>query len=288
MSPSRSPDLLLLLYADPAEPVARVLLEQPRRFGREVLAIPLDRLVDAVATGPTWRWDGRTIDPARTAVVNRLARPPAFPPGHPLATYAGERRFWTHLSRALRGFAYVSSLPTATSMIGCHGSLVDQWLDLPTLVPGLRVPKHRAAGSTDPLADDAHAVDPWHLYSFGTAMPGATTAPPGRILYARPRGRVVHVAQVGELLMFGPTPPDMTTADQSVIVSFAHAMAARTGTRILEHAFIVGDGPPVFYSTCPFPVITGSLPSYPELLVRGLADDIDRDRGDHPPSAGLR
>ncbi len=286
MSPSRSPEPLLLLYSDPSEPVTRVLLEQPGRFGREVVAIPLDRLVDAVATGPVWRWGGRTIDPARTAVVNRLARPPAFAPGHPLATYADERRFWTRLSRALRRFAYASSLPTATSMIGCHGSLVDQWLDLPALVPGLRVPAHRGAGSDTTLAGDIHAVDPWHLYSFGAATTAATV--PGRVLYAKPRGRVVHVAQVGELLLFGPTPPDMTTAHQSVIVSFAHAMAARTATRILEHAFIIGDGPPVFYSTCPFPVITGALPSYAELVVRGLSDDIDRRRVDDRPSAGLR
>lgn len=292
MNPLRTPDQFLLLYSDPSEPVSRVLLDQPGRFPRPVLAIPLDRLVDAVETGPVWRWNGRAIDPARTAVIHRLARPPSFSPDHPLATYAAERRFWTHLSRELRRFAYASSLPTATSMIGCHGSLVDQWLDVPALVPELvpplRVPAHRGGGSQATLAGDVHAIDPWHLYSFGSACAPTATVPPGRVLYERPRGQVVHVAQVGTLLLSGPPPPAMTPADQSYIVSFAQAMAGRTATRILEHAFVVGDGPPVFYSTCPFPVITGSLPAFAELVVRGLVDDVARRRLDDPASTRLR
>ena len=36
------------------------------------------------------------------------------------------------------------------------------------------------------------------------------------------------------------------------------------------------DQPPVFYSTCPFPVICGALPQYAELLAQGLTHDIDR------------
>ena len=51
-------------------------------------------------------------------------------------------------------------------------------------------------------------------------------------------------------------------------------MAARSANRILEHAFFVGDGLPVFYSTCPVPVITGRLPAYADIVVQGLLDDI--------------
>jgi hypothetical protein len=273
-----SPDLLLLLYSDRSDAVARALLDHPGRFGREVFALSLDQLVEATCVGSAWRVAGRAIEPARTAVVNRLVAPPAGS-GHRLVSYAAGRQFWTWLERELTRFAYATSRPTATSLTGCHGSLLDQWTDLPALVDGLRVPAHRSPWSAEPLDGDVFRVDPWHLYSLGTpAAPGDATRD-GRLAYARPRGRLVHVAQVGGLVLFAAMPADMTRAQQSYIVSFAQAMAARSDVRILEHAFFVGDGPPVFYSTCPFPVITGSLAEYPQLVAQGLADDIARRAG---------
>lgn len=260
-------DCLLLLYSDRSDPVSRVLLEQPGRFDREVIAISAEQLADEVTIGPQWTWSGRVIDPERTAVVNRLASAPAA------TGYFTERQAWVWLRTALRSFAYASSLPTATSVSGDYGSLLDQWQDLPELVAGLRVPVHARPWTGEAVHGDVYRVDPWRLYSLGTNGPAAGD---GLLHYIRPRGPMVHVAQVGETLLLANVPPGMTARQQSYIVSFVGAMASASGTRILEHAFFIGDDLPVFYSTCPTPVITGSLADYPALLVQGLQDDIAR------------
>ncbi len=264
---------LLLLYSDRDDPVSAALLARPEHFGADVVAIPLGELVRDVTIGATWRWAGRTIDPARTAVVNRLFLPAAA--ASPFAGYAQERRFWGWAHGELQRFAYATSLPTATSLHGCHGSLLDQWLDLPALVDGLPVPSYRAPWSDEPLSGDVHRVDPWTLYSLGVRERDPREAARGLLRFVRPRGALVHVAQVGGTIL-ASSPAQMTRAQQSSIVSFANAMASRSAVRILEHAFFIGDGPPVFYSTCPSPVITGSLPEYPALLAKGLQDDIAR------------
>src|SRR5205823_12447964 len=72
MSAGIAPDRLLLLYTDRADPVTRAILDHPARFDREVIAISLQQLLREVVPGMTWNWAGRTIDPARTAVVTRL------------------------------------------------------------------------------------------------------------------------------------------------------------------------------------------------------------------------
>ena len=271
---SPGPPVLLLLYTDRSDPVSAAVLSHPGRFGMDVVAMPLRALIDEVTIGTEWQWRGRTIDPRRTAVVNRLVPSANEPP--PFASDFDERQFWGWLHRELQRFAYTTSLPTATSMHGCHGSLLDQWLDLPTLVDGLRVPDYRAPWSGDVLHGDVHRVDPWHLYSLGTRDDDAGRPGDGLMRFVRPHGRLMHVAQVGGTLLVANAPPQTTRAQQSSIVSFANALASRSDVRILEHAFFIGDGPPVFYSTCPLPVITGSLPEYPALLVQGLQDDIAR------------
>ncbi len=59
------------------------------------------------------------------------------------------------------------------------------------------------------------------------------------------------------------------------IVSFTRSMSELSPNRILEHAFFEGNEVPVFYSTCPIPVVTGRLPAYTDLVVTGLQDDIE-------------
>jgi hypothetical protein len=262
-------DPLLLLYSDPADPVTRILLDAPRALDRDVVALSLDALVNEVELGALWRWRGLTIDPARTVVVNRLV------------PHAGgvrvERQVWRWLATTLPRFAYASALPTATALHGDFGTLLDQWMDLPALVPQLRVPEFRPPWDARPLAGDVHRTDPRELYSFGKPV-GVEPEPGATLVYARPRGRLLHVAQVGGLALFTNVPPETTRADQSVIVGFVNTLAERSDIRILEHAFFVGDGPPVFFSTCPVPVITGAVPEFRELLHRGLQDDLQRRR----------
>ncbi len=261
----------LLLYTDRDEPVTRAFLGAPRE--RDVVALSIDQLLDEVALDDAgWRWRGVAIDPARTAVVNRLVVPPARDAHHALASAFHEHRLWTWLHRELERFAYASSSPSPTSLVGCFGSLVDQWLDLPTLAEHLVVPRFRAPWSREPLAGDVHRVDPWHLYSLGAR--GDDGPPDARVAYARPAGHLMHVAQVGGMLLVANAPPSITRAQQAAIVAFADAMAARSRARILEHAFFVGDGPPVLYSTCPVPVITGAVPEYRDFLFAGLDDDL--------------
>ena len=277
MTPPGPPDLLLLLYDDPTEPVTAAVLGHPAAFGIELVAMSAAQLVGEATVGQRWQWRGRTIEPARTAVINRLTMPVAVGPEAVVPPFFAGRQVWTWLERALRDFAYASALPTALSPVGGYGSLLDQWLDLPTLLEGLQVPAHRAPWDRAALHGDVHRVDPWQLYSLGVRVAGGD-APAGGLDYVRPRGGLVHAAQVGGTVMLANVAPGTTAQQQSYIVSFANAMAVRSTTRILEHAFFVGDGVPVFYSTCPVPVITGTLPDYPQLLVQGLRDDLARRR----------
>jgi hypothetical protein len=269
------PNLILLLYADRSDPVSSVVLERAARFNCAVTAISLSQLVNEVVLGAHWTWAARTIDPSRTAVVNRLTSIEHEGATNPLASSFQRQQFWIRLNTELQRFAYVSSMPTAVSPIGSLGSLLDQWSDLPELVAGLRVPVHQVPWKADVLHGDVHIVNPWHLYSLGRRV-GADPGPaaPGQLVYVRPAGMLFHVAQVGSMMMAANAPPGMSRAQQDYVVAFAKSMAALSGTRILEHAFFVGDGLPVFYSTCPVPVITGRMPAYADMVVEGLHDDI--------------
>ena len=275
-----APDLILLLYSDRSDAVARSLVEQAAALPYELLAMSLAQLVDEVEVGAVWNWRGRTIDPLRTAIVNRLALVEtgdgAVPP---LESSFLRQEFWTWLAGALRRFRYVSSLPSPLSPMGSFGSLADQWSELPGLITGLRVPAHRPSGSAQALRGDVYVIDPWRLYSLGsraTAEHGST--PRGHLAYVRPAGKLFHVAQVGRAFIAPNAPPHLRREQWACVESFTRAMSALSSSRILEHAFFEGDEVPVFYSTCPVPVITGRDPAYADLLVRGLHDDIESQR----------
>ena len=275
MTPREPPNLILLLYTDQADPVASVLLNQAALLHCEVVAMSLSQLVHEATVGPVWKWAGSTIDPSRTAVVNRLVSIETEEGTGPLESPFQRRQFWTWLTGELQRFAYVSSLPSAASPAGSFGSLLDQWLDLPELVRGLRVPMHRAPGTAEALRGDVHVVNPLHLYSLGRRASGEPTSiPHGHIAYVRPAGMLFHVAQVGNMIIAPNAPPDIRREQRDDVISFSRSMAALSRNRILEHAFFAGDGIPVFYSTCPVPVVTGRLPAYADIVVTGLQDDI--------------
>jgi hypothetical protein len=245
----------------------------------EVLAMSLSQLVEEAILGVLWRWAGRTIDPSRTAVVNRLISVDTEEGIGPLQSSFQRRQFWIWLTSELRRFAYVSAMPSAISPDGSFGSLLDQWSDLPLLARGLRVPEHRPPRSADELRGDVHAVDAWHLYSLGrrvAAEPGPI--PHGYVAYVRPAGKLFHVAQVGRMIIVPNAPPNMPREQRDHVESFTRSMAALSDNRILEHAFFEGNELPVFYSTCPVPVVTGRLPTYAQFVVTGLLDDINNRR----------
>jgi hypothetical protein len=272
----REIDCVLVLYGDPADAPTRAILGNAKRLRRDVIGMSLAELVTEAQVGATWEWRGSSIDPGRTALVNRLAAPDGAQAAPAVATPFRQQQIWRWLSREVPRFAYASSVPSATSMIGCHGSLLDQWSDLPALMGDLRVPVHARAGSHHALSGDAYAVDPWRLYSLGRRLRNGGELDAKSLVYVRPNGGLVHIAQVGGLMMFANAPPTMTPAQHEAIVRFANGMARVADSRILEHAFFVGDGPPVFYSTYPVPVVTGQHPAYADLLIEGLADDIER------------
>ena len=64
MTPAE-PNLILLLYSDRSDAVARALIEQAARLRYELLAMSLSQLVDEARVGAVWKWGGRTIDPSR-------------------------------------------------------------------------------------------------------------------------------------------------------------------------------------------------------------------------------
>jgi hypothetical protein len=272
----QTPTTLLLLYSDRSDPVAAIVIEHAARFKLDVIALSLSQLVDEVIVGNGWTWAGRSIDPSTTAVVNRLAAAADGTAG-PLASMFQRQRFSSWLSFELQQFAYVSSMPTAVSPGGGFGSLLDQWSDLPQLVSGLRVPAHRTPWGQESLQGDVCVVNPWNLYSLGarvSALPASQAQ--DQLAYVRPAGVLFHVAQVGGAFIAVNAPPDVTRAQRDYVVTFAQTMAKVSAHRILEHAFFVAGELPVFYSTCPVPVITGRLPEYANMVVQGLLDDIDK------------
>jgi hypothetical protein len=123
---------------------------------------------------------------------------------------------------------------------------------------------------------DVHLIDPWQLYSLGHPVAAAAPAANATLAYARPPGFLVHAAQVGSAYFLANTPPFMTPRQEGYIGSYLDAMTRVSSSRILEHAFFVGDDMPVFYSTFSIPVLTGSLDAYGELVIQGLCDDLER------------
>jgi hypothetical protein len=271
------PNLILLLYSDRSDAVARALVAGAARLHCDLLAMSLSQLVDEARAGALWKWRGRSIDPSRTAVVNRLVSvetgDAAAPP---LESSFQSREFWTWIAGELQRFAYVSSAPSAVSPLGSFGSLADQWSELPQLITGLRVPAHRPGVSAQALHGDVCVVNPWHLYSLGKrANADGEPVPSGHLAYVRPAGKLFHVAQVGSAVIVPNAPPHMRQEQWAHVESFTRSMSALSSSRILEHAFFDGDEVPIFYSSCPVPVVTGGHPAYTELLVRGLHDDIE-------------
>lgn len=275
MTPAE-PNLILLLYSDGSDAVARALIEQAARLRYELLAMSLSQLVDEARIGAVWKWGGRTIDPSRTALVNRLV---FVETGDGAASFLESsfqyREFWTWLAGQMQRFAYVSCVPSPVSPLGSFGSLADQWSELPELIAGLRVPAHGPSASAHVLRGDVYVVNPWHLYSLGSrATMGRESVPRGHLAYVRPAGKLFHVAQVGSAIIAPNAPPHMHREQWDHVESFTRSMSALSSNRILEHAFFDSDEVPVFYSTCPVPVVTGRQPAYADFLVRGLNDDI--------------
>lgn len=262
-------DHLLVLYSERSEAVTTAVLAQAALFGCDVLPLSAEEMLREVRADGHWHVRGQALDPARTAVINRLGSLPG-------TDAIGERRLWVWLRQQLARFAYASALPSATSPLGGYGSLLDQWTDLPLLAPGLRVPTHRRRGESALPAGDVRAIEPDKLYSLGQPVPSASAAPASLLAYAKPDGLLVIAAQAGGMLMLVNAPPDMPSAHAGEIDRFAARLAQVSESRILEHAFFVGARPPVFYSTYPIPVVSASDPQYAAFVVQGLIDDIAR------------
>ena len=281
-----APDLVLLLYGDPHDAVTRALVDRRARLRWPLLPVSSQQLIDGVELGDTWTVAGRRVEPERTALINRLPLADRLEPGDaPTAAAIARQAVWSRLRDELGRFRYASSLPTATSILGCHGSLLDQWQDLPRLVPGLRVPEHSAPSLPRALHGTVFAVDRWTPYSLGKPLADALAAGLAdavRLDYVMPEGRLVHLAQVGEAMFFPNPPPTMTAAQQQAMVEAARALAAVSPIRIVEHAFFVGQGTPTLYSSFPVPVLSGAHALYPELVQQGLNHDIAKWRRRRP------
>jgi hypothetical protein len=279
------PDLVLLLYGDPGDAVTRALVESPSLLGWPLAAVSAQQLSDGVEIGDAWTVAGRRVQPRRTALINRLPMADHLEPGD--VTTAGttsRQALWGRLHDELGRFGYASSLPTATSIMGCYGSLLDQWQDLPRLVPGLLVPEHSAPSLPRPLNGNVFAVDRWTPYSLGKPLDEALAAglPTAvRLDYVLPEGHLVLLTQIGDTMFFLNPPPTITAGQEQAMVGVARALAAVSTIRILEHAFFLGNGPPVLYSSCPVPVLSGGHALYPELVKQGLRNDIKKWRGRH-------
>ena len=276
-----APADVLLLYADAADPVTRTLISNDAVLGWPVTALSLEQLMSDVRFASAgWEIGTRKIDPSRTAVVNRL--PITDPPvlGPPGANSVGKQALWSRLRRELGRFAYASGRPTATSLIGCFGSLLDQWCDMPRLVPNLNVPEHSTVSTPRELHGEVFSVNRWALYSLGEPRGRGAALPAAlRLEYVRPSGRLVTLVQVGGTMFFVNPPPEMSHGQQAHIVAFARALAAVSPLRILEHVFFLGEEAPVLYSSCPVPVIGGTHPAYPQLVIQGLRHDIEKRGG---------
>jgi len=274
------PELVLLLHGDPDDAVTRALVRGRSQLGWPLVALSTQQLMDGVEFGDVWTVAGRRIEPERTALINRLPLADRLEPGHATAAGAMARQaLWSRLRDELGRFAYASSLPTASSIMGCYGSLLDQWEDLPRLVPGLQVPAHSAPSLPRPLHGTVFAVNRWTPYSLGKPLDQALAAglPDAvRLDYVLPEGSLVHLAQVGDTMFFPNPPPTMAPVQQQAMVNVARALAAVSPIRILEHAFFLGRGAPVLYSSFPAPVLSGGHALYPELVKQGLRNDIKK------------
>jgi hypothetical protein len=165
------PDLVLLMHGDPNDAVTRALFSGRAQLGWPLVAVSAQEMLDGIELGDAWTVAGRRVDPRRTAVINRL--PLADRLELDQATVAdtmARQALWSRLREELGRFRYVSSLPTATSIMGCYGSLLDQWEDLPRLVPGLRVPDHSAPTLSRALHGTVFAVNRWTPYSLGKPL----------------------------------------------------------------------------------------------------------------------
>ena len=274
------PRLVLLLCGDPNDAVTRALVDGHSQLGWPLLAVSTQQLLDGVALEDTWTVAGRRVEPQHTAVINRLPLADRLESGHVTAADTMARQaLWSRLHDELGRFGYASSLPTATSIMGCHGSLLDQWEDLPRLVPGLRVPDHSAPSLPRALHGTVFAVNRWTPYSLGKPLDQALAAglPAAvRLDYVLPEGSLVHLAQVGDTMFCPNPPPTMTASQQQAMGSVARALAAVSPIRILEHAFFLGQGAPILYSSFPVPVLSGGHALYPELVEQGLRNDIKK------------
>ena len=269
-------DRILLLYSDRSDPVASIILDHRARFSLEVIAVSLRQIVDEVATGRHWSVEGRLIDPSRTAVVNRLTSLDIAIDGAATSSPFQNRMLCMWLRRELERFAYASSLPTVHSALGGYGGLLDQWLDLPEKIAGLRVPVHQTPWGGEQLRGDVYVVNPGNLYSLGAAISAKRDAQQGAgLAYVRPRGSLAHVAQVGRSFLIANAPPGITRQQIDYLESFARAIASLSADRILEHAFFIADDLPVFYATSPQPLLSSRLAVYADLVVQGLQDDLD-------------
>jgi hypothetical protein len=274
------PDLVVLLYGDPTDAVTQALAGGRAQLGWPLIAISTPQLIDSIELGEAWTIAGRRIEPQRTAVINRLPLSDRLDPDHSTATGTMARQaVWSRLREEIGRFGYSSSLPTATSIMGCYGSLLDQWQDLPRLVPGLLVPDHSAPSLPRALHGTVFAVNRWTPYSLGKPLDEALAAglpASARLDYVLPEGSLVHLAQVGDAMFFPNPPPTMTPAQQQAMMGVARALAAVSPIRILEHAFFLGKGAPVLYSSFPVPVLSGRHALYAELVKQGLRNDIKR------------
>jgi len=274
------PDLVLLLHGDPNDAVTHALMSGRAQLGWPLVAVSAQQMLDGIELGDAWTVAGRRVDPQRTAVVNRLPAADRLEPDHATAGDTMARQaLWSRLREELGRFRYASSLPTATSIMGCHGSLLDQWEDLPRLVPGLRVPDHSAPSLPRALHGTVFAVNRWTPYSLGKPLDQALAAglPAAvRLDYVLPEGSLVHLAQVGDTMFCPNPPPTMTASQQQAMGSVARALAAVSPIRILEHAFFLGQGAPILYSSFPVPVLSGGHALYPELVEQGLRNDIKK------------
>jgi hypothetical protein len=129
-------------------------------------------------------------------VINRLPLEDRLEPGDVTAAGTMARQaLWSRLHDELGRFRYSSSLPTATSIMGCFGSLLDQWEDLPRLVPGLLVPDHSTPSLPRALHGTVFAVNRWTPYSLGKPLDEALAAglpAAARLDYVMPEGRLVQ------------------------------------------------------------------------------------------------
>ena len=280
------PHLVLLLYGDPSDAVTRALVEGRSQLGWPLLAVSTQELLDGTELDDNWTVAGRRVTPQHTAVINRLPLGDRLEPGPETAAGTVARQaLWSRLHDELGRFGYASSLPTASSILGCYGSLLDQWQDLPRLVPGLRVPDHSAPSVPRALHGTVFSVNRWTPYSLGKPLDEALAAgltKEARLDYVMPEGRLVHLAQVGDSMFFPNPPSTMTAPQQQAMVGVARAFAAVSPIRILEHAFFLGHGEPILYSSFPVPVLSGGHALYPDLVTQGLHNDIKKWRGRRP------